>query len=117
MKTFALILVLLTNAPFLALASVAAAGGELEVAPRIIAGLLALALVAAIGLLLLARLRRLPAKGSRVMGALCLAVPVLWLVGSLDRGIVSGQESAFLFVVCVVTGGTWHVFKLLRTPA
>jgi len=117
MKTLALILVLLTNVSFLVLASVAAAEGELEAAPRLTAGLVALALSAALGLLLLARLRRLPAKGSRVMGGLCLAVPVLWLVGSMDRGIVSGQEWAFLFVVCVVTGGTWHVFKLLRAPA
>jgi hypothetical protein len=117
MKTLALILVLLTNVPFLLMSGRAAAETEFEIASRIVAGIVALALAATIGLLLLAWLRSLPTNGSRVMGILCLGVPALWLVGSLDRGIVSGQEWAFLIVVCVVTGGTWHVFKLLRASA
>ncbi|MBA3772012.1 MAG: hypothetical protein H0X13_05865 [Ramlibacter sp.] len=117
MKNLGLLLAVLLNGPFLILACIAAADRELEAAPRITAGLVTLALAAALVLLLLVRVRRLPANGSRLMAYLCLAVPLLWLAGSMDRGIISGQEWAFLIVVCLVTVGTWYVFRLLRKPA
>jgi hypothetical protein len=117
MKNLVLLFALLLNGPFLVMAGFAAAEGELDAVPRITAGLVTLALAASLVLLLLARVRRLPEHGSRLMASLCLAVPLLWLIGSMDKGIISGQESAFLIVVCVIAAGTWFVFKSLHKPA
>lgn len=116
MKNLVLLFALLINGPFLVMAGFAAAESELDAAPRITAGLVTLALATSLVLLLLARVRRLPSHGSRLMACLCLAVPLLWLVGSMDSGIISGQEWAFLVVVCVIAAGTWFAFKSFHKP-
>ena len=117
MKNLVLLFALLLNGPCLVMAGFAAAEGELDAAPRLTAGLVTVALAASLVLLLLARVRRLPEHGSRLMAGLCLVVPILWLVGSMDRGIISGQEWAFQFVVSAIAAGTWFVFKSLDKPA
>ena len=117
MKNLVLLFALLLNGSVLVMAGFAAAEPELDAAPRITAGLVTFALAASLVLLLLARVRRLPEHGSRLMASLCLAVPLLWLVGSMDRGIISGQEWAFLVVVCATAAETWFVFMSLDKPA
>ena len=117
MKNLVLLFALLLNGLVLVMAGFATAEPELDAAPRITAGLVTFALAVSLVLLLLARVRRLPEHGSRLMASLCLAVPLLWLVGSMDRGIISGQEWAFLVVVCAIAAETWFVFKSLNKPA
>ena len=117
MKNLVLLFALLLNRSVLVMAGFAAAEPELDAAQRITVGLVIFALAASLVLLLLARVRRLPEHGSRLMASLCLAVPLLWLVGSMDRGIISGQEWAFLVVVCAIAAETCFVFKPLDKPA
>ena len=117
MKNLVLLFALLLNGLVLVMAGFATAEPELDAAPRITAGLVTFALAVSLVLLLLARVRRLPEHGSRLMASLCLAVPLLWLVGSMDRGIISGQEWAFLVVVCATAAETWFVFMSLDKPA
>gem|GEM_PF-2081266 len=116
-KTLALLCAVLLNAAFLAVAVMAAVTGEGSTIGRAVAAVIALALGGALTLLLMARLGKLPAPGFEVMRYLCLSVPVLWFAGSLDRGVISGQEWAFLLVVGAVTWGTWHVFNLFHLPS
>jgi hypothetical protein len=46
------------------------------------------------------------------MRYLCLFLPLLWLLGSLDHGILSGQEILSVVVVAALAWGTWRTFKL-----
>jgi hypothetical protein len=117
MKTLVLLFTALVNAAFLAVAAMAAATVDVPSVGRALAAAIALALGAALALLLLARLDKVPAHGVDAMRYLCIGVPVLWFAGSLDHGEISGPEWVFLIVVCLVTWGTWHVFKFLRSPA
>src|SRR5882672_1894965 len=56
-------------------------------------------LVAIVVLLALVRFKRLPKWGSRAMRLLCVVLPAIWLLGSLDSGIVSGQELLSLVLI------------------
>jgi hypothetical protein len=71
--------------------------------------------LAIVGLLLSARLARLPSWGALAMRYLCTSLPVLWLLGSLDHGILSGQELLSIVLVWVFAWGTWRAFKLFST--
>jgi hypothetical protein len=79
---------------------------------RTVACIVAALALSAVALLVLARLTRLPRWGSTAMRYVCLSFPVLWLLGSLDHGILSGQELLSVIVVAVFAWGTWRVFQL-----
>jgi hypothetical protein len=68
-------------------------------------------------LLALARLARLPSWGPQVMLCLCISLPVLWLLGSLDHGILSGQEFLSVLFISLFAWGTWRAFKLFSPRA
>jgi hypothetical protein len=105
---------LLVNGVFLFVATVAASAPQVTPAGRLCAALVALALVASLALLVLARLRRVPAWGASAMRALCIAVPLLWLIGSIATGVVSVQEVMFVLSVSLLAWATWRVFRLLQ---
>lgn len=63
-------------------------------------------------LLVAARLGHPPAWGHKVMLSLCLAVPVLAFVGSLDLGIISGQEFVSIVVAVLLGFGSWRAYLL-----
>jgi len=72
-------------------------------------------LFTAIGALLVAaRIKRLPSWGHATMKFLCWSVPVLALAGSLDYGIVSGQELFSLMLAVLFGWGIWHAFLLAK---
>jgi hypothetical protein len=78
-----------------------------------IVGISASALFLVIGVLLVAaRLDHPPAWGHKAMLSLCLAVPVLAFVGSLDLGIISGQEFVSIVVAVLLGFGSWRAFLL-----
>jgi hypothetical protein len=78
-----------------------------------IVGLCVFGLLFAIGALLVAaRLGHLPPWGHKVMLLLCFAVPLLAFVGSLDYGIISGQEFISLIVAVLLGLGSWRAFLL-----
>ena len=78
-----------------------------------IVGFAVSALFAAIGALLVAaRVKHLPSWGYTAMKLLCWAVPVFWLAGSLDYGMISGQEFYSLIFAVLLGWGSWRAFLL-----
>lgn len=63
-------------------------------------------------LLILARVQHLPSWGHAAMKLLCLAVPVLWLAGSLDYGMISGLEFYSLIFAVLLGWGSWRALLL-----
>lgn len=81
-----------------------------------IVGFAVSSLFTAIGTLLVAaRIKRLPSWGHATMKRLCWSVPVLALVGSLDYGIVSGQE-LFSLILAVLFGWVYGMHFSLPSP-
>ena len=79
---------------------------------RFVAGLTAVGISAAVSLLVLSRLHRVPEWGISAMRWLCLSYAVLWVLGSLDHGIISGQELLSVLLVSLFAWGTWKAFML-----
>jgi Ca2+/Na+ antiporter len=78
-----------------------------------IVGFVVSALFAAIcTLLVVARVQHLPSWGHTAMKLLCWAAPVLWLAGSLDYGMISGQEFYSLIFAVLLGWGSWRAFLL-----
>ena len=84
---------------------------------RAISAAIALVSFTATTLLILAKASRIPTHGLKIMRYLCFSIPVLWLLGSLDYGIISGQEFLSSFFVALISWGTWHAFILASRPA
>jgi hypothetical protein len=59
---------------------------------------------------------RLPAHAVTVLRAWCIALPVLYFLASLDRGILSGQEFLLGLVVAGFSWGTWRAFAWAKLP-
>lgn len=110
-----MLLALVVNGAFLLVAALAAMSDGVAMPGRICAALVAVALAVCLCLLVLARARRLPGWGLAAMRYLSYGVPVFWLLGSVDRGTISGQEAAFLGIVVLLAYATWRVFKSLHT--
>ena len=106
MKTLTVCVTVAVNAAFLFLAAVAAVTADVPLVGRVIGGAVAVSLLAGVTLLLAGRFGKLPVRGYLVMRCVCLAVPLLWLFGSMDHGIISGQEWAFILFACVLMWGT-----------
>lgn len=79
---------------------------------RVFGAVFAVAFLAIAALLLVVRRTRIQAWRTRLMQVLCIGVPVVWLLGALDLGTVSGQELASFLVVAVACWCTWQAFKL-----
>lgn len=77
---------------------------------RLVALVLAVLAAGAALLLVLARFAHLPPWGALAMRIVCVAFPLLWLLGSLDHGILSGQELLSLVAVAALYWGTWRIF-------
>ena len=70
---------------------------------------------ALLGLLLAPRHAARIVNSSRivpVVAALCIAVPAVSLLGSLDLGIISGQEWFAILVAALIGALNWAAFKL-----
>ena len=78
---------------------------------RIIGFAVAAIFLAVVAFLVSARVSSLPSWGAFVMHCLCIGIPFLWLLASLDYGIVSGKEILSVLLVSLLTWGTWHAFK------
>lgn len=106
MRTLSWLIALLTNLGVIVAFTPSAFEGD-------IVGIGASALFLAIGAFLVAaRLGHPPAWSHKAMLLLCLAVPVLAFVGSLDLGIISGQEVISLIVAVLLGFGSWRAFLL-----
>jgi hypothetical protein len=117
MRVLSLTLAALCNLAFMALAGSTLFAAGVEWPDRVLSLVLTLVLVAVVALLLLASARRVPEWGVPAMRWLTIAVPVLWLLASLDTGRVSGQETAFLLVSVFIAWGTWYAFRRLQASA
>jgi len=52
-----------------------------------------------------------PAQRTTVARVLCISLPALFLLGSLDHGIVSGHEWAAIFLAAIVGALNWWAFS------
>ena len=84
---------------------------------RVIGGGIAALFLAVTVLLVLARFSHLPSWGPQVMRYLCASIPVLWAIGSLDHGILSGLELLSVVFISLFAWGTWRAFKLFPIRA
>ena len=58
------------------------------------------------------RIDRLPVWGRSGMKVLCSAIPLSWLLGSLDHGMISGLEFLSLIFAVFLGWGSWRAFLL-----
>ena len=84
---------------------------------RIVGGGIAALFLAVAYLLVAARFSRLPSWGPQVMRYLCASIPVVWVIGSLDHGILSGLELLSVVFISLFAWGTWRAFKLFPLRA
>jgi Ca2+/Na+ antiporter len=66
---------------------------EPSLTAKTVAGSLSLCFLVVTGVLAWSRFAQLPQWASKAFSAWCLALPVAFFLGSLDRGIYSGQEA------------------------
>jgi hypothetical protein len=111
MRAFLWTIVLVANVAVTAIAGVLALASEAPPIARLVAVVLGVLAGGASVLLVLARSARLPVWAPSAMRVLCIAFPLLWLLGSLDHGILSGQELLSLVLVSALYWGTWRVFR------
>ena len=90
---------------------------DASITTRLLTVLVVAGLATSVLFLLMARLRRVPLWLPRAMRYLCFSFPFLWLVGSLDHGIVSGLELLSVVAIALIAWGTWHVFSLFQRQA
>jgi hypothetical protein len=62
--------------------------------------------------LVLARFKQHQHWHSAAMRCVCASLPVLWLFGSLDYGMVTVQEIIVSCIVALISLGTWRAFKI-----
>jgi hypothetical protein len=86
-------------------------------ATRVIGGAIVATFVGVSTLLVLIRVGKLPSWGTAAMRIFCLGIPVIWLIGALDRGIVSGLEAASVVFVSLLMWSTWRLFNLVTPKA
>lgn len=112
MRTIVWFLALVINAAVAALFAPVVLNVHVLLVSRLaIAGVVSV-LLAICALLVAVRLRRAPQWGSQTMRWLCAAGPMLWLLGSLDTGRVSGLELWSVLLMTLLAWGSWNAFKL-----
>lgn len=112
MRTLGWLVALILNAALGLLPVALVLESELPPGDRLAAGLAAALVFGVVLFLVLARVGRLPSWGVPSMRWLCLSYAILWLLGSLDNGILSGQELWSLVLVSLLAWGTWKAFLL-----
>lgn len=113
MRTVGWLVALLLNCALVSAFAPSLFQSSAPIEARAVCAVMVLFGLAIASLLVLARLARLPSWGGQAMRYLCVLLPVLWLVGSFDRGILSGQELLSVALVSIFAWGTWRAFKLL----
>jgi hypothetical protein len=112
MKTFVWSLVLLGNlAVALAFASLVFKG-DITSESSIMGIIFGLLFFAICGMLIAARINCVPPWGRLGMKLLCSAVPLSWLLGSLDSGMISGLELISLIFPAFFGWASWRAFLL-----
>jgi hypothetical protein len=86
--------------------------GDIPAQSRAIGIAIGLLFIAICGLLIAARIYRLPSWGRLGMKLLCSAVPLSWLLGSLDHGMISGLEFLSLIFAAFLGWASWRAFLL-----
>ena len=110
MKTLVWSFVLLINLGVVLAFAPSVLEGDAPTESRAVGVVVALLFLTICGLLISARLNRLPSWGSSGMKLLCAAIPLLWLLGSLDHGMVSGLEFLSLVFAALLGWGSWRAF-------
>ena len=117
MRTVGWLAVLLLNLAIAAAFAPSALESGAAVATRLIGAAVVATFAGVAALLLLDRVGKLPSWGTSAMRVLCLGMPAIWLIGALDRGILSGLEVASVAFVSLLMWSTWHVFNLATRKA
>lgn len=112
MKTLGWLIVLLLNLGVATAFAPLVFEGDAPVQSRAVGTVVALLFFSISGLLITARFDRSPSWARSAMKLLCWAVPVLWLLGSLDYGMVSGHEFLSLFFAAAIAWASWRAFLL-----
>lgn len=60
--------------------------------------------------LTLSRFTRLPPSAKKAVTAWCIALPVAFFLGSLDRNLISGQEALATILVAAFSWATWRSY-------
>lgn len=110
MKTLVWSFVLLINLGVVLAFAPSVLEGDAPTESRAVGVVVALLFLAICSLLIAARLNRLPSWGHSGMKLLCAAIPFLWLLGSLDHGMVSGLEFFSLVFAALLGWGSWRAF-------
>src|SRR5262245_13656034 len=117
MRTLGWIVAILVNGALAVAFLPGVTAPDVPIMTRLLTVLVVTGLATAVLFLLMARLRHVPSWLPRAMRYLCLSFPILWLVGSLDHGIVSGLELLSVVAIALLAWGTWHVFRLFQRQA
>lgn len=88
--------------------------GDVPALSRAIGAVIGLLFFTICGFLLAGRIHRLPVWGHSGMKLLCLAIPIFWLLGSLDHGMISGLEFLSLIIAAFLGWGSWRAFLLFE---
>ena len=117
MRTLGWLVALIANLAIAVCFAALVMDAESPLKVRAICAVIAVVFFAATFLLALAKASRLPSQGLKIMRYLCVAIPVLWLAGSLDSGTISGQELLSTLLIGLLSWGTWYAFKLTAAKA
>ncbi|MBI5790581.1 MAG: hypothetical protein HZA63_03805 [Rhodocyclales bacterium] len=112
MKTLVWSLVLLINLAVAIAFTPSVFEGDIPAQSRAIGIVIGLLFLAICGFLIAARICRLPPWGRLGMKLLCSAIPLSWLLGSLDHGMISGLEFLSLIFAASLGWGSWRAFLL-----
>jgi hypothetical protein len=110
MRTLIWSLVLLVNLAIAVAFAPSVFEPDLPAQSRFIAALVGMLFSTVFGFLIAARHFSLPIWGRSMMKLLCSAIPLSFLLGSLDSDKISGQESISLIFAALLGWGTWRAF-------
>lgn len=117
MKTIFWAVVLLMNFAAIAAFGTALLDSRVPATAQIISVAFVAVFLTKSSLLVAARLNRTPSWAKTVMKVLCCGVPLLWLAGSFDHGMVSGLEVISVLFVALFGLASWRAFLMFApTP-
>jgi hypothetical protein len=117
MRTLGWLCALLVNATLACGAILYVFEPEPSVRERAFAGATGSVLLFIVILLLLARFGPLPRWAPKAMSLVCVAIPIVFILGSLDLGIISGLEIISIVFASAFAWGTWFAFSLYSSKA
>nr|WP_321466776.1 hypothetical protein [uncultured Desulfobulbus sp.] len=86
--------------------------GDIPAQSRAISAVIGLLFFAICGFLVAGRIHRLPVWGRSGMKLLCSAIPISWLLGALDHGMISGLEFLSFILAAFIGWCSWRAFLL-----